>query len=382
MRRVLMLAVAGGALAGLFGLVPSAAAQGPSGPPLTTPEATLAAALHCPQPLTNVSRDPVLLVPGTGLEGQENWDWSYGLALPAAGFAYCTVDLPGGAMADIQESSEYVVHAIRTMAEESGRKVAVIGYSQGGLEVRWALRYWPDLGEMVSDSISLASPHTGADTAALFCQNPCGPSIWQMVPGSSFLRALNSGADVWGPVDYTSVYSLTDDVVIPPVGRSRLTAAPGVNLANIAVQEVCPASTVKHIETPGDGTYFAIVMDALLRPGPADASRIADTVCTEHPYVPGVTAEVAAQKASDLNAAAFGRILAYPVVAAEPALRAYAAADASAAATPVAPKPPATGNGVAGERRGGTIAMLALLAFAAVCPVASFAALRVRRRPA
>ena len=52
----------------------SATAQSaPAGPTLETPEATLAAALHCPASLKDAARNAVLLVPGTGLNGGENW---------------------------------------------------------------------------------------------------------------------------------------------------------------------------------------------------------------------------------------------------------------------------------------------------------------------
>ncbi len=332
--------------------LPSASAQSPaSGPALETPEATLAAHLHCPASLANLNRDPVLLVPGTGLNGGENYDWGYVPALKAAGFASCTVDVLDGGMGDVQLSAEYVVYAIRKMATDSGRDVAVIAYSQGGLDARWALRYWPDTRQLVSDFIGLAPSHHGADGASLFCSRPegCGPSILQQIPTSRLVQTIDKGAQVWAPVDYTTIYTFTDGTVTPPALRSSLVAAPGVNVANIAVQDICPQNAVVHISVPADGVVWAVVLDALLRPGPADASRISKEICTTLPYVPGVTAEIATGKATELNGIAFGRVLGYPSAAAEPAIKAYAAADAPAPVAPVAPRPPSTGNGLAGD---------------------------------
>lgn len=373
MRVVAALIVVIASFGALTHALPSATAQTPAGPALETPEATLAAALKCSGPLASVNRDPVLLVHGTAVTADENWAWGYVPALTGAGFAACTVELPDAAMGDIQVSSEYVVHAIRKMAQEGGRKVAVIGFSQGGLEPRWALRYWPELRQLVSDYISMATPHTGADTAAFLCGlGPCSAGIHQMVPGSRFLQTLNKGAQAWAPVDYTSLYSLTDDVVTPPAARSTITPAAGVNIANIAVQQVCPASTVKHVAGAADGVYWALVMDALLRPGPADASRVSNGVCGS--YVPGVTGATAEQKTTEIANAAGGRIVAYPTVPAEPALKAYAAADAPG----VAPGPPATGNGTS---RGGLPippAWMAIVFVLAAIPPAAFARARAR----
>lgn len=355
-------------------VMPPARAQS-TGPALELPEETLAAHLHCDTPLTNLSRDPVLLVPGTGLDGSENYEWGYQPALAAAGFASCTVDMQDAGMGDIQTSAEYVVFAIREMAQESGRKVAVIGYSQGGLEPRWALRYWPDLRALVSDFVGLAPAHHGADTAAAVCglATGCGPSIRQMSAGSRFLQAIDNDAQVWAPVDYTVIYSLTDGVVIPPAERSSLVATPGVNVANIAVQDVCPASGLVHIGFPSDGTAFALVLDALLRPGPAEASRVSSAVCGS--LATGVSAEVAAAKAEELGALATGRIFGYPPAATEPGLRAYAVADAPAAS---APAPPSTGSGTAPAPASAAVLLFAVVA--CLAPAAAFALIRVARK--
>jgi hypothetical protein len=125
------------------------------------------------------------------------------------------------------------------------------------------------------------------------------------------------------------IYSNTDGTVIPPAPRSSLTGA-----SNISVQSICPASTVTHINMPSDGVAWALTLDALLRPGAADASRVGASACGT--FVAGVTAEVAAAKEQELTGLAFPRVLGAPP-SAEPPLKAYAAA----------PLPPNTGNGAA-----------------------------------
>src|SRR5262245_4760685 len=103
------------------------------GPPLQTPPAQLAAALSCPQSLHHLKKDPVLLVPGTGLTGPDTYSWNYAITLPQAGYAYCIVTLPQATVGDIPTATEYVVFAIRAMALASGRQVDMLGFSQGGL---------------------------------------------------------------------------------------------------------------------------------------------------------------------------------------------------------------------------------------------------------
>ena len=177
------------ALTVLVGASPSlAAGRGASEPSLTIPAARMQHALHCKGKLVAARRDPVLLVPGTFGWGAINWGWNYQKLLPARGWPACTVDLPLNGAGDIQIASQYVVYAIRWMATRSGRHVAVIGHSQGGLEARWAMRWWPDLRPLVSDLITLAAPNHGALYPNLHCTAPgsCAASLYQMRSSSAF----------------------------------------------------------------------------------------------------------------------------------------------------------------------------------------------------
>src|SRR5215207_7613132 len=111
--------------------LPAAAKPPPKGPALTASPSALQQSLQCTGDLAGAEHDPVLLIHGTFADSEINWTWNYVEALPAAGIPACTVDLPGLSAGDIQASTEYVVHAIRAIARESGRKVAVIAHSQG-----------------------------------------------------------------------------------------------------------------------------------------------------------------------------------------------------------------------------------------------------------
>ncbi|GBD23902.1 hypothetical protein HRbin29_01575 [bacterium HR29] len=346
-------------------------------PPLSEPEAELEAALHCPASFGSAVRGPVLLVPGTGLTGPENWDWGFAPALVAEGFDVCTVDTKAYGTGDVQLTAERVVFAIRRMYAVTGKPVSVVGYSQGGLNIRWALAFWPDVRAVVRDVVGLAPANGGTDAAAAFCgAGACPAAIWQMVPGSKLLRALAAAGDVFPGPDWTVIYSETDDVVVPPAARSPLPQRPGVQVRNIAVQELCPESQLLHIQFPADGVVFALVLDALLNDGPADPARVPSSVCGT--LVPGVTPALAAAKAEELGGLAFQRIAAGEMLTEEPPLAPYAAGllpSPSPTATPAAPR---TGSGRAEGGAGGGAPWA--LAAAALLLAAACASARLARR--
>ena len=322
-RRCAAVSIAAAAL--LAGGGPAAAAPAP-GPRLTVPAAKLRAALACPRPIRGLRRDPVLLVPATAADPTTTYAWNYEITLPKAGYRFCTVTLPETSLGDIQVGAQYVVAAVRAMAKASGRKVAVIGMSQGGLQPRWALRFWPDLRTKVSDEISLATPHHGTTIVNPLCAASCAASLWQMKPGSKFLTALNRGSETVPGPDWSTIITRTDDVVTPeadPRPTSALRAARGVKLTSVAVQSICPADTATHVGLLPDAVASALVFDALGHAGPARPSRIGRAVCGQE-FTPGLdTATVRATLGAALTAL-LGVVNAAKKVPAEPRLAAYA----------------------------------------------------------
>jgi triacylglycerol esterase/lipase EstA (alpha/beta hydrolase family) len=297
---------------------------GASGPALDVPVATLAAALHCHGRLGEGPR-PVLLVPGTTLNPDVNFDWNYEPAFSSAGRAWCAVTVPVHGMGDVQVAAEYVVYALRTMSARAGRRVSVVGYSQGGMSPRWALKWWPDTRGMVDDLISIdGSNHGTLDTVPL-CLLRCAPSIWQQDYRSRFLASLNAGQETYAGISYTQLYSAFDEVVVPNLGPAASTAlhtGPGA-IANISVQAVCPLHLAEHV-TMGtvDPVAYALVLDALTHSGPAAASRVPHAVCSKL-LMPGVTPATAFAGELRVGAQAASSLANPPRTAAEPALAGY-----------------------------------------------------------
>ncbi|MBM7369412.1 alpha/beta hydrolase [Gordonia hydrophobica] len=269
----------------------------------------------------------MLLIPGTSQTGAEAWNWNYVPALSKAGFHVCTVDLRDRGLADIQTSTEYVVNAVRTMVERYRSDVSIIGFSQGPLEARWAVTYWPDVRENVDDLIAIEAPNRGAALSSATCSvGQCVPSMWQMRQGSTFLTALSSGDQTPGDISYTSIYSQTDEFVFPqtPLSVSRLSG----NAKNIRVQSVCPGRVVDHVGATGDAVVYALAEDALIHAGAAQPARVNRRVCGDS-TLPGLSAQKAAANYTATMAGAGPDFagLTYQRVDSEPALRCYAKSD-------------------------------------------------------
>src|SRR5262245_29384409 len=110
----------------------------------------LRASFQCNMDLRSAERSPILLVPGTTLKPDENFDWNYVPALDAKGWPVCTVEPPDHTLADIQLSAQHVPFAIREAFPLSGFKVPVIGLSHGGMLPRWHLCFFPEPRQKVA----------------------------------------------------------------------------------------------------------------------------------------------------------------------------------------------------------------------------------------
>jgi hypothetical protein len=144
----------------------------------------------------------------------QNWGWNWEPQLDHLGIPWCQVTLPDKTTGDIQVAGEYIVHAIRTMYARSGRRIAVMGQSQGGMSPRWAPRFWPDTRAMVDDEIGFAGTNHGT-TKVGSCSQGCAAADWQQGAGSSFVKALNSGQETFPGISYTEIYTHTDETVQP-----------------------------------------------------------------------------------------------------------------------------------------------------------------------
>lgn len=312
------------------------------GPALSVPQDQLNAALHCSGDLAT-GPAPVLLVPGTGSNPEHNFSWNWEPALTGLGISWCGVTLPDNALGDVQVAGEYVVNGIRSMYQRAGRRISVIGHSQGGMVPRWPLRFWPDTRTMVDDQIGFAPSNHGTTGAGLLCSISCAAADWQQSDKSEFIKALNSYKETFAGISYTEIYSHNDEIVTPnsdDTGSSSLHTGDGA-ITNVAIQDLCPLDPSEHLAIgTQDLVAYDLAIDALEHPGPADPARAAagdPGICTPLALMPGINPVT---YPTDLAAAALDlatNTATAPAVKAEPPLACYVTADCSpGAAEPAA----------------------------------------------
>lgn len=289
-------------------------------PPITVSSKLLAAAYHCHGRLRHTTREPVLLVTGTGASGEETYALGKG-AFDAYGHPVCDVNFPHFETADIQVSVQYLVYAIRREHAQSGREIAIYAISQGGLLSRLALSYWPQLRADVSDVVAAAPSMHGTTVGQCSARRPCVPAGWQQSAGSHLLRAIDAFAPrAPGPTAWTTIRSATDEVVQPQSGPHPASALAGAS--NILIQRVCPGRKDTHIGTAVDSVTFAAFVDALAHPGPALVSRLPNDICA-HPYAPGLDPTTTAALISGATALTNSQSARQPTIRSEPHVKGY-----------------------------------------------------------
>lgn len=324
------------------------------GPALTPTVAEMEAALTCTDSVTDAVEDPVLLSPGTATTGAESFAWNWEPALDQLGIPWCHIDLPQQALGPIDVAGQYIVHAIRHMHAISGRKVDILGWSQGGMSMRWSLRFWPDTRSMVDDVMGFAGSNHGTRLmSSSQCANTgCRAALFHQAYDSEFIKALNSGAETFEGISYTNVYSQFDEVVVPNSGpdncSSCLTTGEG-EIANIQTQEVCPLDISDHVLIGISPATYATIVDALTHDGPAVLDRIPRSGCLTG-VMPGVLTPASAAAAVTLVGPAIGTlailpgplpnpVVSEPVINAEPAVPCYAFAVCDSAASSTEAQP-------------------------------------------
>jgi len=328
-----------------------------AGPALTPTAAELEASLTCSDSVDDASTDVVLLSPGTGTTAVESFGWNWEPALDQLDIPWCAMDLPEEALGPVDVAAQYIVHAIRTVSARSGRKVDILGWSQGGMSMRWSLRFWPDTRDLVDDVIGFAgSNHGTARGSTTQCaQLGCRAAVYQQAADSEFIKALNSTTETFAGISYTNIYSKFDEVVVPNSGpdncTSCLTTGEGA-IANVQTQELCPLDVSDHVLIGISSATYALVVDALTHDGPAVLARASRAGCTR-PVMPGVTDPASAKALVPSLQGAVGTLalapgplpnptVKAPVLKAEPELPCYVYASCEPSATEVEPAPART----------------------------------------
>ncbi|KAJ5150612.1 uncharacterized protein N7500_010801 [Penicillium coprophilum] len=262
--------------------------------PYDIPEATLRSAIYIPPTFSygNNNKIPVLLVPGTADPAGSTFYFNYAKIFAANPQTEPVwVNIPGNSLGDIQSNAEYVAYAINYISGLSQRSIGVLSWSQGSLDVQWALKYWPSTRAAVSDFMALSGDFHGTivETFCLLAEPVCSPAVQQQGYDTKFIRALRGEDGDSAFVPTTSVYSENDFVVQPQSGKLA-SAALGdvreVGVSNVQVQVACAGRAAggfySHSAMLVNPLAYALFLDALAHDGPGRLERIdLNAVCGE-----------------------------------------------------------------------------------------------------
>lgn len=139
--------------------------------------------------------------------------------------------------------------------KNGGAKVTLISHSMGALSTRYYVRNLGGDGKIAA-LITLGGANHGTNTAVFCFQVSCR----EMIPGSSFLTALNAGDETWGSPRYRTWWSPCDEVINPHDSALLADPDPAVN-----TQTAC----LQHSQLHEDATVYAQVRDFVNQPAAA-----------------------------------------------------------------------------------------------------------------
>lgn len=200
---------------------------------------------------------PVVLVPGYG--GRTASLDVLAEELRAAGRTAVVVRAVGDGTGDLREQAAALGDVVdELLASSDAPSVDVLGYSAGGVVVRW----WAQEGGGVAQArriVTLGSPHHGTDAASLanaVFGAGCPEACQQLRPDSDLLTRLNADDETAPGPRWTSIWTESDEVVTPPSSGALEGAT------DVALQEVCPGIVVGHGDLPRDPLVTALVLEA------------------------------------------------------------------------------------------------------------------------
>ncbi|MEG4575833.1 lipase [Microcoleus sp. N3A4] len=175
---------------------------------------------------SNFSRNPVLLIHGIFIKSVIFYKMS--AYLTQLGWSVHTLNLsPHWGNASIDELAQQIAdYTDKTFAPE--QHLDIVGFSMGGLVTRYYLQRLGGINR-VQRFIAISSPHSGTWMAYTLWGKGC----IQMRPGSAFLEDLNRDAALLEKLNFTSIW--TDwDFIIVPASSSQISAAKEVKLSVFA----------------------------------------------------------------------------------------------------------------------------------------------------
>lgn len=215
---------------------------------------------------------PVVLLHGSFSTVRSNFSALVPVLLAGGRCVYGVNYGNGGIAAVTSSAGEAATLVTAVLADTGAQTVDVVGYSQGGLVLRTALRL-NGLADKVSTAVLIAPSWNGttaraaASAPAVLC-----PACADQVANSPLLQRLSAGGDLDGAVQYAEI-STRSDVVVTPVS-SQIPAGPADRVRSVVVEDACPALLTDHIHLPAVRAAIAWTVAALNTDGRPPVSAI------------------------------------------------------------------------------------------------------------
>ncbi|QKX62439.1 uncharacterized protein TRUGW13939_09600 [Talaromyces rugulosus] len=266
----------------------------PDDAPYSLDENTLRSAIYIPESFTYGNKTPVILIPGTFIPAGITYHFSFSkLSNFTSILDPLWVNIPGASLGDAQVNAEYVAYAINYISGITKSNVAVLSWSQGGLDTQWALKYWPSTRSSVKDFVAISPDFHGTILAPVICPGlpspSCTPSVAQQIYTSKYIATLRADDGDSAYVPTTTLFSTFDEIVEPMSGEyasAYLLDARNVGVTNAWVQQVCGIGKLGGSIYTHEGMLYnplswALAIDAIAHDGPGDPSRLdLDKVCS------------------------------------------------------------------------------------------------------
>lgn len=197
-------------------------------------------------------------------------------ALIAAGYCLYGLDL-GGATQAVRTSADAAATFVGQVLTVTGStQVDVVGFSQGGLILRTALRE-NGLADQVHTAVLISPSFHGSTAAVLDLATPelCQACLDQQA-GSALLTSLAAGGDLDGSVRYSVVVTRSDSIVTPYT--SQIPAGPPDRVRSVVLQDACPGNRTSHQDMPFEPAVVRWVRTSLEADGRPDT---ADFSCAD-----------------------------------------------------------------------------------------------------
>lgn len=135
--------------------------------PYSVAEADLRAAIQLPQSFTYGKKMPVIMSPGTGVTGSQTFSGNFQKLLANSTTTEPVIlNIPDNLLDDVQVNAEYVAYAMNYVSGISNnQKVSVVTWSQGSINMQWAVKYWPSTRATVSDFVAVSPDIKGTTVA-------------------------------------------------------------------------------------------------------------------------------------------------------------------------------------------------------------------------